>query len=81
VLPPFLLSIDFFSLPFNRVWFIYLEMYYYFSGLNPRGDMKCCVMLSLDFTFCLMYMFEICKFEFVVWLDLNSKEKIIRKRI
>jgi hypothetical protein len=43
--------------------------------------MKCCIMLSLDFTFCLRHMFEIFKFEFVVWLDLNSKEKIKRKRI
>jgi hypothetical protein len=28
----------------------------------------------------LMHMFEIFKFEFVVWLDLNSKEKIKKKR-
>jgi hypothetical protein len=28
-----------------------------------------------------MHMFEIFKFEFVVWLDLNSKEKIKRKGI
>jgi hypothetical protein len=26
--------------------------------------------------FCLMHMLEIFKFEFLVWLDLNSKEKI-----
>jgi hypothetical protein len=42
--------------------------------------MKCCIMLSLDFTFCLMHMFGIFKFEFVVWLDLNSKEKIKKKK-
>jgi hypothetical protein len=30
--------------------------------------------------FCSMHMFGIFKFEFVVWLDLNSKEKIKRKR-
>jgi hypothetical protein len=31
--------------------------------------------------FCLMHMFEIFKFEFVVRLDLNSKEKIKIKGI
>jgi hypothetical protein len=31
--------------------------------------------------FWLMHMFEIFKFEFVVWLDLNSKEKLKRKGI
>jgi hypothetical protein len=41
--------------------------------------MKCCIILSLKFDICLMHMFEIFKFEFVVWLDLNSKEKIKRK--
>jgi hypothetical protein len=43
--------------------------------------MKCCIMLSLNFVFWLMHMFEILKYEFVVWLDLNSKEKIKRKGI
>jgi hypothetical protein len=33
-------------------------------------------MLSLDFDFCVMHMFQIFKFEFVAWLDLNSKQKI-----
>jgi hypothetical protein len=28
-----------------------------------------------------MHMFEIFKFEFVIWFDLNSKEKIKRKGI
>jgi hypothetical protein len=43
--------------------------------------MKCCIMISLDCIFCLMHMFGIFKLEFVVWLDLNSKEKIKRKEI
>jgi hypothetical protein len=30
-------------------------------------------MLSLEFDLCLMHMFEIFIFVFVVWLDLNSK--------
>jgi hypothetical protein len=30
--------------------------------------------------FWLMHMFEMFKFEFVVWLDLNSKEKTKKKR-
>jgi hypothetical protein len=38
--------------------------------------MNCCIMLSPEFDLCLMHIFEIFKFEFVVWLDLNSKEKI-----
>jgi hypothetical protein len=38
-------------------------------------------MLSLDITFCLMHMFRIFKFEFVVWLGFNSKEKIKIKGI
>jgi hypothetical protein len=41
--------------------------------------MNCCIMLSLKLCFWLMHMFEIFKFEFVVWLDLNSKEKIKSK--
>jgi hypothetical protein len=41
--------------------------------------MKCCIMLSLDFTFRLMHMFEIFKFEFMACLNLNQKEKIKRK--
>jgi hypothetical protein len=42
--------------------------------------MKCCIMLILSkLCFWLMHMFEIFKFAFVVWLDLNSKEKIKRK--
>jgi hypothetical protein len=36
-------------------------------------------MRSLEFDLCLMHMFERFKFEFVVWLDLKSKEKIKRK--
>jgi hypothetical protein len=39
--------------------------------LLHHADLKLC--------FWLMHMFEIFKFEFVVWLDLNSKEKIQRK--
>jgi hypothetical protein len=31
--------------------------------------------------FWLMHMFEIFKFEFMVWLELNSKEKTKRKAI
>jgi hypothetical protein len=45
-------------------------MYYYFSRLD---DMKCCIKLSLEFGLCLMHMVELFKFEFLVWLDLNSK--------
>jgi hypothetical protein len=37
--------------------------------------MKCCIMLSLDFAFCLMHMLESLKFEFAIWLDLNSKRR------
>ena len=36
---------------------------------------------KLKLCFWLMHMFEIFKFEFVVWLDLNSIEKIKRKGI
>jgi hypothetical protein len=43
--------------------------------------MNCCIMLSLEFGLCLMHMFELFIFEFVVWMDLNSKEKIKRKGI
>jgi hypothetical protein len=57
------------------------EMYYFFSILKPRGDMNCCITLSLNFVFWLMHMFKIFKFGFVVWLDLNSIEKIKRKGI
>jgi hypothetical protein len=39
------------------------------------------MMLSLEFDLCLMNMFELFKFEFVIWLDLNSKDKIKIKRI
>jgi hypothetical protein len=39
--------------------------------LLDHADLKLC--------FWLMHMFEIFKFEFVVWLDLNSKEKMKRK--
>jgi hypothetical protein len=42
--------------------------------------MKYCIMLSLVFTFWVMHMFGIFKFEFVVWLDLNSIEKIKIKK-
>jgi hypothetical protein len=48
--------------------------------MKPRGVKKCCTMLSLDFTFCLMHMLGILKFEFVSCLNLNPKEKIKRKR-
>jgi hypothetical protein len=41
--------------------------------------MNCCIMLSLEFDLCLMHMFELFKFELLVWLDLNSIEKIKRK--
>jgi hypothetical protein len=37
--------------------------------------MNYCIMTSLEFDLCLMHMFELFKFEFVVWLELNSKEK------
>jgi hypothetical protein len=39
------------------------------------GDMNCCITLSLNIVFWLIHMFEIFKFEFVVWLDLNKKRK------
>jgi hypothetical protein len=42
--------------------------------------MKCCIMLSLNFAFWLMHMFEIFKFEFVVWLDWNSNRRNKKKR-
>jgi hypothetical protein len=35
---------------------------------------------ELKLCFCLMHMFEIFKFEFMDWLDLNSIEKIKKKR-
>jgi hypothetical protein len=44
--------------------------------------MNYCIMLSLEFSLCLMHMVELFKFQFVVWLDWNSKgetEKGIRK--
>jgi hypothetical protein len=41
--------------------------------------MNCCIMLSLNIDLCLMHMLEMIKFEFVIWLDLDSKEKIKRK--
>jgi hypothetical protein len=41
--------------------------------------MNYCIMMSLEFDFCLMHMFERFKFQFVAWLDLNSKEKIKKK--
>jgi hypothetical protein len=55
-------------------------LYYYFSRLNPRGDMNCCIMLSLEFGLCLMHMVELFKSEFVVWLDMNSKGENKKKR-
>jgi hypothetical protein len=58
---PHFLSIDF--LPLYLKWsFIYLfeEMYYFLSILKPRGDMNCCIMVSLNFVFgcytCLEYL-------------------------
>jgi hypothetical protein len=38
--------------------------------------MICCIMLNINFGLCLMHMLEMFKFEFVAWLNLNSKEKI-----
>jgi hypothetical protein len=43
--------------------------------------MNCCIMLSLNFDLCLMYMLEIFKFEILASLDLNLIEKIKRKEI
>jgi hypothetical protein len=37
--------------------------------------MKCCIILSLDFTFCLMHMFGIFKFEFVVGFEFKRENK------
>jgi hypothetical protein len=37
-------------------------------------------MLSLNFDICLLHMLKIFKFEFVAWLDLNSKEKRKEKK-
>jgi hypothetical protein len=39
------------------------------------GVMKCCIMLSLDYSFCLMHMFELFEFKFGACLNLNPKEK------
>jgi hypothetical protein len=41
--------------------------------------MNWCIMLSLNFDLCLIHMLEVFKFEFVAWMDLNSKEKIKRR--
>jgi hypothetical protein len=36
------------------------EMYYLFLGiLKPRVGMNVCIMLNLDYSFCLMHMFEL----------------------
>jgi hypothetical protein len=42
--------------------------------------MNCCIMMSLDFTLCLMHMFGIFKFEIVTCLNLNSIEKKIKEK-
>jgi hypothetical protein len=42
--------------------------------------MNYCITLSLDFDFCLMHMLEMFKFEFVAWLDFNSKVSAFRDR-
>ena len=55
----------------STIW----EMNYFFTISKPMGVMKCCIMLSLDYSFCLMHMFEIFEFVFVVCLVLNSKEE------
>jgi hypothetical protein len=38
--------------------------------------MICCILLNLNFDLCLMHMLEMFKFEFVAWLDLNSRKEI-----
>jgi hypothetical protein len=43
------------------------------------GVTECCITVSLNFIFWLMHMFEIFKFGFVAWFNLNSIEKIKRK--
>jgi hypothetical protein len=59
-------------------------MYYYFSRLNPRGDMNCCIMLSLEFGLC--YKCVLCislNLNYEVHLNLNyyldKKRKIKRE--
>jgi hypothetical protein len=43
--------------------------------------MNHCIKLRQNFDLCLMHILEMFKFEFVAWLDLNSKEKIKEKGI
>jgi hypothetical protein len=74
VLLLFSISIDSLSLRFNRILGIYERGVLFFRILKPRGDMKCCIILSLFF--CLIHMFEIFKFEILSCLNLNPKEKI-----
>jgi hypothetical protein len=51
---------------------------FFFGILKPRGDINICIMVNLDYSFfCLMHMFEL--FEFELWFDLKSIEKIKRK--
>jgi hypothetical protein len=42
--------------------------------------MNCSIVMSLNFDLCLMHMLEMFKFEFVAWLDLNSKDKIKKQK-
>jgi hypothetical protein len=44
------------------------EMYYFMRISKPRVYVNVCIMLSLDYSFCLMHMFELFKFE--LWLNL-----------
>jgi hypothetical protein len=67
------LYISFFSL-LIEFWLFIWKMYYFFSILKPRGDKKRLHHADHKLCFWLMHTFKIFKFEFVVWLDLNSKE-------
>jgi hypothetical protein len=48
---PLLLSIDFFSLLLFRIVSSIWEMNYFFTISKPMRVMKCCIMLSLDYSF------------------------------
>jgi hypothetical protein len=56
-------------------------MYYFLWNIKTYGRYECLHHDELKLCFWLMHMFETFKFEFVIWFDLNSIEKIKRKGI
>jgi hypothetical protein len=48
---PSFLSLDFFSLLVIRVMSSIWETNYFFTISKPMGVMKCCIMLSLEYSF------------------------------